>query len=169
MPSRGVTLIELLVVLALISIFAVFAVPTYRNLITRNRMATEMNAFVGHLQLARSEAIKRGTFVTMCPSTNGTACLVTTKNWTSGWIVFTDPNNNDTVGTLLRVHTALQGNDTLGSNVAGAITFNRNGFSTNGQTIALGNSATPFAKPPCAVISFVGRVRTGTLLNGSCQ
>lgn len=169
MPSRGVTLIELLVVLALVGIFAVFAVPSYRNLITSNRMATEMNAFVGQLQLARSEAIKRGTFVTMCPSTNGTACLTTTKGWTSGWIVFTDPNNNDTVGTLLHVHAALQGNDTLVSNVAGAITFNRNGFSTNGQMITLGNSASPPASPPCAVISFVGRVRTGTLQNGSCQ
>ena len=167
--NRGFTLIELMVVVALVAVFALIGIPSYRSITTTNRMATEMNAFVGDLQLARSEAIKRGQFVTMCASSSGSSCLgANTTNWSRGWIVFSDPNNNDTVDpgeTSLKVRGSLQNGDRLLSNAAvspGAITFNRNGFSPNAQTFTLNDSMSSIIRRRCAVISPVGRVRLDT-------
>lgn len=167
--NRGFTLIEMMVVVALIAIFALIGVPAYRSITTSNRMATEMNAFVGDLQFARSEAIKRGQDVTMCASANGTACLgANTTNWTPGWIVFADANDNDVVDagdSILRIHAALQGGDGLASNAGGAITFNRQGFTTQGQTLTLNASTGNVALRRCAVLNLVGRARIDTGAN----
>ena len=163
--NRGFTLIELMVVVALVAVFALIGIPSYRSITTTNRMATEMNAFVGDLQFARSEAIKRGQFVTICASSTGAACLgANTTNWTPGWIVFADANNNDTVDageSVLRIQQALQQGDSLASTVSGAITFNRNGFlsGVNNQTISLNDSSGTVQRRSCVVISKVGRVR----------
>lgn len=162
--NRGFTLIELMVVLALVAVFALIGIPSYRSITTTNRMATEMNAFVGDLQFARSEAIKRGQFVTICASSTGAACLgANTTNWTPGWIVFADANNNDVVDageSVIRIQAALQGGDGLASNLGGAITFNRNGFTANAQTLSLNDSASTTQRRLCASISTVGRVST---------
>jgi type IV fimbrial biogenesis protein FimT len=162
--NRGFTLIELMVVLVLVVIFVLIGIPSYRSVTTTNRMATEMNAFVGDLQYARSEAIKRGQFVTMCASADGASCLgANTTNWTPGWIVFADANHNDVVDageSIVRIQAAMQGGDGLTSNVGGAVTFNRNGFTTNAQTITLNDSANTTQPRRCASISLVGRVST---------
>ena len=155
---RGFTLIELMVVIVLIAIFATIGIPTYRSVTTSNRMAAEMNALVGDMQLARSEAIKRGQDTTVCASTDGTSCAGSaSQNWTTGWVVLVTGSNS-----LVRVHPALQGGDTLTSNGAGSpglVTFDRSGFSSNAQTITLNDSGSSTAFRRCAVISKVGRVQ----------
>jgi type IV fimbrial biogenesis protein FimT len=167
--NRGFTLIELMVVLVLVAVFTLIGIPSYRSITTTNRMATEMNSFVGDLQFARSEAIKRGQFVTICASADGAACLgANTTNWTPGWIVFADANNNDVVNageSIVRIQAAMQGGDSLVSNLGGAITFNRNGFTTNAQTVTLNDSANAAQPRRCAIISAVGRVSTDTGTN----
>ncbi|MEJ2480482.1 MAG: GspH/FimT family pseudopilin [Acidihalobacter sp.] len=167
--NRGFTLIELMVVVALVAVFALIGIPSYRSITTTNRMATEMNAFVGDLQFARSEAIKRGQFVTICASANGAACLgANTTNWTPGWIVFADANNNDAVNageSIIRIQAAMQGGDRLASNVGGAFTFNRNGFTTSAQTLTLNGDANSTQRRRCVTISTVGRVSTNTGAN----
>ncbi len=41
--------------------------------------------------LARSEAVRRGVTVTVCPSSDGAACSADgSVDWSAGWIVFTD-------------------------------------------------------------------------------
>ena len=164
--NRGFTLIELMVVVALVAVFALIGIPSYRSITTTNRMATEMNAFVGDLQFARSEAIKRGQFVTICASSTGAACLgANTTNWTPGWIVFADANNNDVVNageSIIRVQAAMQGGDGLVSNAGGAVTFNRNGFTTNAQTLTLNDDANSTQRRRCVTISTVGRVSANT-------
>lgn len=167
---HGFTLIEMLVAVAIVSIVMAIGIPSYKSVTTSNRTAAEMNALVGDLQFARSEAIQRGQTVTMCNSANGTSCLGTNA-WTPGWIVFSDPNGNDTVDageTVLRRQAAMQGGDTLNSNAAaspGAITFNRNGFTANAQTLTLSDSDGSTAQRRCGVISLVGRVRLDTGAN----
>jgi type IV fimbrial biogenesis protein FimT len=55
--------------------------------IQSNRMAGEVNRFVGVLQLARSEAIKQGRRIVLCPRTEHPACG-RHADWENGWLLF---------------------------------------------------------------------------------
>ncbi len=99
--SRGFTLFELMVVLALAAVILGLGAPQFRELTRNNRMVTVANDFLGGIQTARTEAIKRQMAigsVAMCPSANPDAtsptCLAATTRQFNGWIVFVDTNNN---------------------------------------------------------------------------
>lgn len=87
----GLTLLECLVAVALMAILTVLAVPAFRDLLVRRAVLVTADALVSDLRFARSEAIKRGTQVSVCRSANGSACSAT-GNWVDGWIVFVDRN-----------------------------------------------------------------------------
>jgi len=93
--NRGFTLIELLVTVAILVILLVVGVPEYRRMTENNRQVAAINTIVGDLNLARTEAVKRGRTVTLCGSDNGTSC--NTADWESGWIVFVNLNGDDVV------------------------------------------------------------------------
>lgn len=108
------------------------AVPTLSTLMQNSRMTTNVNDFVTSLNIARSEAAKRGTKVTLCKSKNGNNCA-NSGDWEQGWILFVDTNDDavaDVGETLLQVHQALTGNVTLigNGNVADYISYAATGF-----------------------------------------
>lgn len=111
----GFTLVEILVTLAVSVIVLTAAVPSFRDVIRNSRLTAATNDLVTAVNLARSEAIKRGVRVTMCKSPDGTACS-STNGWDQGWIIFTDADGDAayTAGSdeLLRVQ------DSVGPNVA---------------------------------------------------
>ena len=84
MKMVGFTLIELMVTLAVLAVLAGIAAPSFMAMIRDNRITTQANNLVGSIQLARSEAAKRGVQITI--RHNG----ATANNWDNGWIVFTD-------------------------------------------------------------------------------
>ncbi|MEN6587566.1 MAG: GspH/FimT family pseudopilin [Sulfuricella sp.] len=96
----GFSLIELLVTVSVLGILVALAAPSFQSLIRANRIANLTNDLVSGLNLARSEAIKRGTRVTLCkvadPNTNTPTCS-TSANWQTGWQVFVD---GSTAGTF---------------------------------------------------------------------
>lgn len=92
-PSHGFTLIEMLVVLAIIGVLLCAAVPLASSVGSRMRLASVTNLFLGHLYLARSEAIKRNGPVAVCSSSDQQTCA-DHGGWEQGWIVFQDRNNN---------------------------------------------------------------------------
>ncbi len=87
--ASGFTLIELLVTVAMMVIVLTLGVPSFKELIQNNRLTAATNELVTALNLARSEAIKRGRRVTVCKSADGSTCT-NSGDWKQGWIVFTD-------------------------------------------------------------------------------
>jgi type IV fimbrial biogenesis protein FimT len=87
----GLTLPELLVSLAVITTLTTSAYSQLHALIQDNRLAAEVNLFVAALHLARSEAVKHGRRVVLCPSTDKLNCG-NSSAWSYGWMLFASDN-----------------------------------------------------------------------------
>jgi type IV fimbrial biogenesis protein FimT len=127
--NSGFTLIELMVTIALAAIILTQAVPSFNSLVQNNRLISQKNEFISTLNLARSEALKRGTRVTVCASTDQATC--DTADWEQGWIVFSDRDADSVLdsGTgaclatedcLIRVSGGLSEGNTLKAKKSGA-------------------------------------------------
>jgi len=177
--SRGFSLVELIVVMTVVGIVIGIAVPSYRYVTNSNRVSAEINQLLGDMQYARSEAVKEGSTVTVCPSNNATtsspSCLTSGASWSSGWMVFSDANSDGAYGTgdaLLRAQPALNSNDTLVPSDTGVtyISFNREGFTAISSTDMSSSSAGLVFKlkvtpanaqwQRCLQISYVGIMQT---------
>jgi type IV fimbrial biogenesis protein FimT len=179
--AGGFNLVELLVVMTLAAIVMGIGIPSYRYVTNSNRVSTEVNALLGDMMLARSEAIKQAQPVSVCPSAHGTACDGTTS-WENGWIVFSDVNGDGafTVGTdnLLRVQKAFAtATDTFQSdNAVEVVTYNREGFAvnqpttlTNYITVTLHTAPANTQWTRCLQIGTYGGLTTEHSGTGGCQ
>jgi type IV fimbrial biogenesis protein FimT len=167
--STGFTLFELVVVIAIVGILAAIGTPTFKYVTTSNRIATEVNGLLGDMQYARSLAIKEGQSVTICASTDQTTCSGAPA-WESGWIVFMDPNINqthDTGETIMRAQPSFTGSDRFtggGTPAFTSATFNRMGYAPTGQTavinISLHESTYNAQWTRCLAVNPIGSVLT---------
>lgn len=85
--QHGLTLPELLITLAIAATLTTLGTSQYLQFIQANRMTTGVNTFVTALHLARSEAVKQGSPVVLCPSSDGRNCG-NSQEWVNGWILF---------------------------------------------------------------------------------
>lgn len=90
--ASGFTLYETLIALTVVGILSAGTIGVAR-LVQSSRIASDVNNLIADLNLARSEAIKRGQPVTMCQSDSTTDCTGS-SSWRQGWIVFADANTN---------------------------------------------------------------------------
>jgi type IV fimbrial biogenesis protein FimT len=81
--ARGFTLIELLTIVAITAILSAMAAPAFKSLVAGQRARSTSTDLYAALVLARSEAIKRNTQVTLAPAVT----------WQAGWRI---PNPSDT-------------------------------------------------------------------------
>jgi len=113
MKQSGFTLIELLVVLAIAVIILTTAIPSFQSFIQSNRISSTAYNFVSTLNLARSEAVKRGSLVTVCKSKDEDTCTFDAdRGWEQGWIVFVDSDasgDHDAGEELIRVSGGVKG------------------------------------------------------------
>ncbi len=106
--QRGLTLIELLVVMTIGAILLAIGVPMFTNTIASARTSDAANSVTAALELARSEALRRGLNVTVCRATDlnavppvcgaGAVGNFPANDWAAGWIVFVD--NGATPGAI---------------------------------------------------------------------
>lgn len=82
--QRGVTLIELMVGISILVILSTIGIPGMQHMITTHRASTLANELTLALTLARSEAVRRGALVEVCPSSDGATCG---GRWRDGWLI----------------------------------------------------------------------------------
>ncbi len=80
--EHGFTLVEALVVLALVAILLGFAAPNLASFQRSSKLRAAASSFLAAVQVARTEAMKRGVDVYMAPAAS--------NDWATGWVVFAD-------------------------------------------------------------------------------
>lgn len=91
----GFTLVELLIVMALTGILIAVGLPRLNQFSASRAMTSHIGLLASAMRVARSEAIKLGTRVSICPSLDpesigGPVCSGGANDWASGWIMFSD-------------------------------------------------------------------------------
>ena len=107
--QTGFTLYELLITFLVVGVILALGVPNLAEFTRNSRMTSTANDLHAAFQLARSEAARAKTNITICASANaldaGANCGGT---WDQGYIVFVDENGDLTRGggneTVLRAH-----------------------------------------------------------------
>lgn len=167
--SYGFTLMELMITVAVVGIVASLGVPSFQNMLNENRVTSLANELAASLNIARSEAIKRGTRVSVCKSANVSSTsptCSTTANWQNGWLIFVDSGTKGTFdGSDIRLKVGQP------SNSSAVITFNNNSDNYISY-LPLGNSSSNGTLSICVggiqrsiIIISSGRIR---LTKGTC-
>ena len=130
--NSGYSLIELLVALVVLGILMAVGVPQVGIFFKGNRMVANANELLAGLHLARSEAIKRNTRVSICKSTNADdaspTCATGAEGWDEGWFVFVEGRDagnatgeyTSSDGAVLKINTGAEGDEvTITTSVAG--------------------------------------------------
>lgn len=134
--AAGFTLLELMVTLIVLSVLLTVAVPGFFQTIRSNRAAANANELVTALSIARSEAVRRGARITLCPTTDGSGCNGT---WTQRWMLFADTAATDTAApgfaaaNVIREWSAPGGDAVIATQPAGAAWIR---FLPRGQAIS---------------------------------
>ena len=160
----GFTLIELLVGLAIASILASMAVPSFGTLLHDQRLAGASEQLVVALSLARVEASKRRRTISLCPSTDGASCTGGDE-WEQGYIIFVNTNGSspptvDTGDEVLRVVHAERADLTVRADTfASFINYAPTTFSNAAGTFTICDHRGP-ARARGVLLNAVGRPRT---------
>jgi len=168
---HGFSLIELLVVMAIAAVLLGIGVPNMQQYVVSSRLSTAANDFFTALNLARSEAVRRGAQVTLI--TNGAA---NSRDWTSGWTMFVDANNDGALSAgeeVLRVGAAQDAPMTIfgSANFGTSVAFDSSGRLTSGGgsfVICHGTAlvADGIARSRALILNSAGRARIAFDSNG---
>lgn len=91
--QQAFTLIEMMVTVVVLAIVFTIAIPSFNQQILNNNSLALAEDFAGALTYARTEAVKRGTRVSLCASNDGANCA---GGWANGYIAYVDAATSDT-------------------------------------------------------------------------
>ncbi len=149
LPGRrqaGLTLVELTIGLAILSVLLAVGSSSFLSILRESQLSAQINEMASTLNIARSEAIKRGKRVVICRSNSGDAetPACTDTGWNQGWLVFVDENADSSFNAadsdiLLRAYSAINSNYTL-DDAGGSfdqVIYNPSGSTTAADTFQL--------------------------------
>lgn len=107
--QNGFTLYELLITVLIVGVVLTLGIPNLSDFTRNSRITTTANDLHSAFHVARSEAARAKTNITICASDNSmTAAANCQGSWEDGFIVFVDANGDLTRGggaeTVLRAH-----------------------------------------------------------------
>lgn len=161
--ALGFTLWELLATLGIAAVTLGMGVPAFRTVLLDARLTADVNAWVLAVQLARSEAFKRGRDVVVCKTDDTYRCGDDDLPPAAGFMVFVNlddavPLRRSAAEPLLFVH-ALE--------IAGTAVSNRPHYefrvgrrSTNGTIVFCDVRGAAAAR--AVIVSFTGRPRVAS-------
>ena len=152
-----------MVTVAIAAILAMVAVPSFNKTIVNYRLTSYTNNFVASAHLARSEAIKRNSRMTLCKSANGTSCT-SAGGWHQGWIIFNDVDNDavkDSGEVLVYKETAMSTDFLMtgDSNVVNYVSFVPSGAAVQMGTLTLCSQSGSGGQARQIIINSTGRLR----------
>jgi len=100
--SQGLTLVELLIALVIASLVAALVAPPWRSQLAAAELRERAEALAAAMARARSEAIKRGTRVDLCPAADRSTCA-SSGEWEAGWLAFPNDTGTQLQGALSTV------------------------------------------------------------------
>lgn len=152
-------------VLLLLGITAAIAVPGWQTLVADNRLTVATNALIMNLQRARSEALKRNTVVLVCPGNSQVGCR-TQANWSEGWFVFVDRNDNRQVDVgepIISEFIPEPNTVTRTTRHSAPIAFHHDGRSPGSNTTWTVCDSQGSARTRRVILSNEGRIRTTSI------
>jgi type IV fimbrial biogenesis protein FimT len=157
---RGFTLWELLCTLSIAAVALTAGIPAFRSFLLDARLTADVNGWVLAVQIARSEAAKRGRPVIVCKTDDTWRCGGSDLPGDAGWMVYVNvddeyPPRRSPSEPLLYVHDL---------KITGTVISNRPYFefrvgrrSTNGTTVFCDQRGAAAAK--AVIVSYTGRPR----------
>lgn len=176
-PTPGFTLIELAIVLAIAAILLRVATPGMPRVVAARALVAQVSEFMAALRFARSEAMKRGTVVTLCaaaPAQPPLACQAARRaDWRAGWIVFVDGGRRGVMAAgeqVLRVQQPLQHTGGVAS-TRSAISFTAAGYSADASSHFLFSPPAEAAldAPPALLVCVSKQGRPRLAAGGVCD
>jgi len=108
--QNGFSLYELMITLLIVGVILSLGIPNMRAYSQNSRMTSAANDFHATFHLARSEASRAKTNITICASADSLTCGVG-ATWDQGYIVFVDTDGNIATGgadeSILRAQPAM--------------------------------------------------------------
>jgi type IV fimbrial biogenesis protein FimT len=90
---KGVTLIELMIAIALLATIFSLAVPSFSRAMVRTQLGSAESTLFASVNDAMNSSFLRNQRLVMCPS-NGADTCTAGHEWSKGWIVFDDRDEN---------------------------------------------------------------------------
>lgn len=161
--NRGFTLWELVCTLGVAAVLLTAAVPTFTGWLFDTRLTADVNALVLAVQLARSEAAKRGRPVIVCRTVDRLTCIGDDMESSAGFMVFVNldersPPTRSESEPLLYAH-LLEMDGTTRANRP-FFEFRAGRRSTNGTIVLCDERGAASAR--AVIVSYSGRPRVAT-------